>query len=77
MSANWNWLQGLDHHSDEPDRSPAMPIFAGQKLGVVGCSSAMGRQTAAEVVTAGGSAVIIGPEHSRVDDAVQTPAMQG
>jgi len=33
------------------------PVFAGQKLVVVGGSSGMGRQTAADVVAAGGSAI--------------------
>ncbi len=38
----------------------AMPMFAGQKLVVVGGSSGMGRQVASDVVAAGGSAVVIG-----------------
>ncbi len=42
--------------------------FAGQKLVVVGGSSGMGRDTAADVVAAGGSAVIIGQDQQRVDD---------
>src|SRR6266704_2106195 len=58
MSANW--LYGLHHHTDEPDQPQAMPVFEGQKLVVVGGSSGMGRDTAADVVAAGGSAVIIG-----------------
>ena len=49
----------------------AMPVFAGQKLVVVGGSSGMGRQTAADVVAAGGSAVIIGQEPGRVEDTVR------
>jgi NAD(P)-dependent dehydrogenase (short-subunit alcohol dehydrogenase family) len=66
MSANWNWLQDMNGHADEPDRPQAMPVFAGQKLVVVGGSSGMGRQTAADVVAAGGSAVIIGQDPGRV-----------
>ena len=72
MTANWNWLQGPNHHADEPGRPQATPVFAGQKLVVVGGSSGMGRQTAADVVAAGGSAVIIGQDQARVDDTVQT-----
>ena len=59
------------------DRPMAMPVFAGQKLVVVGGSSGMGRQTAADVVAAGGSAVIIGEHASKVDDTVQTLAKEG
>ena len=72
-----NWLQGLHHHADEPTRSQAMPVFAGQKLVVVGGSSGMGRQTAADVVAAGGSAVIIGQGGSKVDDTVRALAKEG
>ena len=68
MSASWNWLQDLHRHVDEPDRGQAMPVFSGQKLVVVGGSSGMGRQTAADVVAAGGSAVIIGQDLAKVDD---------
>jgi NAD(P)-dependent dehydrogenase (short-subunit alcohol dehydrogenase family) len=53
------------------------PVFAGQKLVVVGGSSGMGRQTAADVVAAGGSAVIIGEDAGKVDDTVQTLAKEG
>jgi NAD(P)-dependent dehydrogenase (short-subunit alcohol dehydrogenase family) len=77
MTANWNWLQGPDHHADEPGRPQATPVFAGQKLVVVGGSSGMGRQTAADVVAAGGSAVIIGQDPGKVDDTVQTLAKEG
>jgi NAD(P)-dependent dehydrogenase (short-subunit alcohol dehydrogenase family) len=78
MSANWNWLQDLDH-ADGPDDRPAMamPVFAGQKLVVAGGSSGMGRQTAADVVAAGGSAVIIGQDPGRVEDTVQALAKDG
>jgi NAD(P)-dependent dehydrogenase (short-subunit alcohol dehydrogenase family) len=78
MSANWNWLRGLDHPDGPDDRSAmAMPVFAGQKLVVLGGSSGMGRQTAADVVAAGGSAVIIGQDPGRVDDTVQALAKDG
>jgi NAD(P)-dependent dehydrogenase (short-subunit alcohol dehydrogenase family) len=78
MSANWNWLQGLDH-ADGPDDRPAMAmsVFAGQKLVVAGGSSGMGRQTAADVVAAGGSAVIIGQDPGRVEETVQALAKDG
>ena len=77
MSASWNWLQDLHRRGDEPDLAQAMPVFSGQKLVVVGGSSGMGRQTAADVVAAGGSAVIIGQDPGKVDDTVQTLAMDG
>ena len=77
MTANWNWLQDPDHHADEPGRPQATPVFAGQKLVVVGGSSGIGRQTAADVVAAGGSAVIIGQDPGKVDDTVQTLAKEG
>jgi NAD(P)-dependent dehydrogenase (short-subunit alcohol dehydrogenase family) len=72
-----NWLKGHHHHTDESDQSMAMPVFAGQKLVVVGGSSGMGRQTAADVVAAGGSAVIIGQNAEGVDETVQTLAKDG
>ena len=31
-----NWLEGMNHHMDGPDRPTATPVFAGQKLVVVG-----------------------------------------
>jgi NAD(P)-dependent dehydrogenase (short-subunit alcohol dehydrogenase family) len=77
MSADWNWLQDLHRHADELDRAQAMPVFSGQKLVVVGGSSGMGRQTAADVVAAGGAAVIIGQDPGKVDDTVKTLAMDG
>jgi NAD(P)-dependent dehydrogenase (short-subunit alcohol dehydrogenase family) len=58
-----NWLEG--------------PVFAGQKLVVVGGSSGMGRQTAEDVVAAGGSAVIIGDDPAKVDDTVQALTKEG
>jgi NAD(P)-dependent dehydrogenase (short-subunit alcohol dehydrogenase family) len=72
-----NWLEGMPTHAQEAARPMAMPVFAGQKLVVVGGSSGMGRQTAADVVAAGGSAVIIGQDAARVDDTVQTLAEDG
>ncbi len=72
-----NWLEATNGHADEPGRPQAMPVFAGQKLVVAGGSSGMGRQTAADVVAAGGSAVIIGDDPSKVDDTVQALAKDG
>ena len=74
MSANW--LHGLHHDADQPDQQP-MPVFEGQKLVVVGGSSGMGRDTATDVVAAGGSAVIIGQDQDRVDDTVKELAKDG
>jgi NAD(P)-dependent dehydrogenase (short-subunit alcohol dehydrogenase family) len=51
--------------------------FEGRKLIVVGGSSGMGRQTAADVVAAGGTAVIVGRNHERVDDTVTTLSAKG
>ena len=45
-----SWLEHKNGHADEPGRMQAMPVFGGQKLVVVGGSSGMGRQTAADVV---------------------------
>ena len=72
-----NWLEGMNNHGDGPGRPMAMPVFAGQKLVVVGGSSGMGRQAAADVVAAGGSAVIIGQDPAKVDDTVQALAKEG
>jgi NAD(P)-dependent dehydrogenase (short-subunit alcohol dehydrogenase family) len=77
MNGSWNWLQDLHPHADGPVRAQAMPVFSGQKLVVVGGSSGMGRQTAADVVAAGGTAVIIGQDPVKVDDAVKTLAKDG
>jgi NAD(P)-dependent dehydrogenase (short-subunit alcohol dehydrogenase family) len=51
--------------------------FSDQKLVVVGGSSGMGRETAARVVAAGGSAVIIGLEQQKVDETVKALAKDG
>jgi NAD(P)-dependent dehydrogenase (short-subunit alcohol dehydrogenase family) len=72
-----NWLEGMDSGTQEAGQPMAMPVFAGQKLVVVGGSSGMGRQTAADVVAAGGSAVIIGEDDGRVEDTVQTLTKDG
>jgi NAD(P)-dependent dehydrogenase (short-subunit alcohol dehydrogenase family) len=74
-----NWLEGMHQQMDGPGQpqAAAMPVFAGQKLLVVGGSSGMGRQTAEDVVAAGGSAVIIGEDASKVDDTVQALAKDG
>jgi NAD(P)-dependent dehydrogenase (short-subunit alcohol dehydrogenase family) len=66
IAPSTNWLE------DTQD-----PPFDGQKLIVVGGSSGMGRQTAADVVAAGGSAVIIGQDPGKVDNTVQTLAEDG
>jgi NAD(P)-dependent dehydrogenase (short-subunit alcohol dehydrogenase family) len=44
--------------------------FAGKKVVVVGGSSGFGRETAADIVAGGGSAVIVGREQARVDETV-------
>ena len=44
--------------------------FTNRKLVVIGGSSGMGRQVAADVVAAGGSAVIVGRRQDRVEQAV-------
>jgi NAD(P)-dependent dehydrogenase (short-subunit alcohol dehydrogenase family) len=64
-------------HRWEQTSQQTMGEFAGQKLVVVGGSSGMGRETAADVVAAGGSAVIIGLEDDKVDDTVDALAKVG
>ena len=54
-----------------------MGTFEGRKLIAIGGSSGMGRQTAEDVVAAGGSAVIIGRDQARVDDTVNTLSQNG
>src|SRR5262245_61770942 len=77
MNANWNWLECSDHETDGVGEMQAMPVFAGEKLVVVGGSSGMGRQTAADVVAAGGSAVVIGQDSDKVDDTIKMLAEDG
>lgn len=54
-----------------------MGAFEGRKLIAVGGSSGMGRQTAEDVVVAGGSAVIIGRDRGRVEDTVNVLSQNG
>ncbi len=80
MTTNWNWLRGMGGGmGDDMDGSQmeSAPVFAGQKLVVVGGSSGMGRQTAADVVAAGGSAVIIGQQPDKVTAAVKELSESG
>jgi NAD(P)-dependent dehydrogenase (short-subunit alcohol dehydrogenase family) len=75
-----NWLEGMGPQMDpmtEPGRPMAMPVFVGQKLVVVGGSSGMGRQTAADVVAAGGSAVVVAENAGKVEETVQALAKDG
>src|SRR5215813_13663714 len=51
--------------------------FRGHKLVVVGGSSGMGHDSAADVVSGGGSAVIIGRDPARVDETVETLSKEG
>ena len=51
--------------------------FEGRKLIVVGGSSGMGRQTAADVVAGGGSVVIVGRNRERVDETVKMLSANG
>ncbi len=72
-----NWLEGMDDGLGEAGQPNATPVFAGQKLVVVGGSSGMGRQAAADVVAAGGSAVIVAEDAGKVDDTVKSLAKEG
>src|SRR3954447_16580789 len=54
-----------------------MGAFEGRKLIVVGGSSGMGRQSAEDVVAAGGSAVIVGRQQARVDETVAALSRNG
>ncbi len=51
--------------------------FEGHKLVVVGGSSGIGHDTAADVVTGGGSAVIVGRDQARVDETAATLSKDG
>ena len=77
MTTNWNWLTGGVSDDMSGDGWTPAQVFAGQKLVVVGGSSGMGRQTAADVVAAGGSAVIIGQNRTKVDDTVKELSTSG
>jgi NAD(P)-dependent dehydrogenase (short-subunit alcohol dehydrogenase family) len=70
MITNWNWLEGRNGGA-------RTPVFAEQKLVVAGGSSGMGQQTAADVVSAGGSAVIIGDTAAKVDETVKLLSKDG
>jgi NAD(P)-dependent dehydrogenase (short-subunit alcohol dehydrogenase family) len=77
-----NWLEGMPPQMGGPmaeqmGSAMAMPVFAGQKLVVVGGSSGMGRQTAADVVAAGGSVVVIGLDEARVNDVAAELSRNG
>ena len=77
-----NWLEGMSPQMADPmteHMGPpmVMPVFAGQKLIVVGGSSGMGHQTAADVVAAGGSAVVIGLDDGRVNDTAAELSRNG
>ena len=65
MNPGWNWIQ------------TGRKIFDGHKLIAVGGSSGMGRQAAADVVAAGGSAVVIGQDPGKVEDTVKTLSQDG
>jgi NAD(P)-dependent dehydrogenase (short-subunit alcohol dehydrogenase family) len=54
-----------------------MGSFAGRKLIAIGGSSGMGRQAAADVVEAGGSAVIVGRNEERVAETVDQLSRNG
>jgi NAD(P)-dependent dehydrogenase (short-subunit alcohol dehydrogenase family) len=54
-----------------------MGAFEGRKLIAVGGSSGMGRQSAEDVLAAGGSAVIIGRDQARVNDTVDALSRTG
>jgi NAD(P)-dependent dehydrogenase (short-subunit alcohol dehydrogenase family) len=51
--------------------------FAGRKLIVLGGSSGMGKQTAADVVAGGGSVVIVGRDKARVEETVAELSKDG
>ena len=72
---SWNWLQATNSETGVGTATP--PVFAGKKLIVVGGSSGMGRQTAADVVTAGGRAVIIGEHPEKVTQTVKELSESG
>ncbi|MGW4490285.1 SDR family NAD(P)-dependent oxidoreductase [Amycolatopsis sp. NPDC004368] len=69
---NTNWLEGLGSQTAGAGEPKSTPVFDGQKLVVVGGTSGMGRQTAADVVAAGGSVVVIGRDKAKVDETVKS-----
>ena len=75
MTTDWNWLHGTSN--DMAGAMAPAPVFAGRKLVVVGGSSGMGRQVAADVVAAGGSAVIIGQDPGKVTGTVKELSESG
>ena len=76
MSANWNWLQDLRVTGRaRPGAGHARLLRA--ETGRCRRQQRMGRQTAADVVAAGGTAVIIGQHPGKVDDTVKTLARDG
>ncbi|MGW4490299.1 SDR family NAD(P)-dependent oxidoreductase [Amycolatopsis sp. NPDC004368] len=77
VTMNINWLEGAGAHPDGSGAQPTAQVFAGQKLVVLGGTSGMGRQTAADVVAAGGSAVVIGQDQVKVDETVKALAEGG
>jgi NAD(P)-dependent dehydrogenase (short-subunit alcohol dehydrogenase family) len=76
MTTDWNWLREPWSEMGSGGMTPS-PVFTGQKLVVVGGSSGMGRQTAADVVATGGSAVIIGQEPEKVAETVKELSASG
>jgi NAD(P)-dependent dehydrogenase (short-subunit alcohol dehydrogenase family) len=72
-----NWLESMQSLADETEGAQPKPVFSGRKLIVVGGSSGIGRQTAADVVAAGGSVVIIGEDPGKVEGTVSVLAKGG
>jgi NAD(P)-dependent dehydrogenase (short-subunit alcohol dehydrogenase family) len=77
MTGRMGRLEMGDPMTEQMGRPMTMPVFAGQKLVVVGGSSGMGRQTAIDVVAAGGSAVVIGLDDGRVNDTAAELSRNG
>ncbi len=51
--------------------------FAGQKIIVIGGTSGIGKAVAQSVLTAGGTAVLVGSRQSKLDDAVRELSQYG
>jgi NAD(P)-dependent dehydrogenase (short-subunit alcohol dehydrogenase family) len=93
MSVNWlegmypQMADPMTEHMGNPQVGSPMaeqmaspmtvPMFAGQKLVVVGGSSGMGRQVAADVVAAGGSVVVIGLQDKLVNETAAELSRSG